>query len=310
MANPTPGQIIRARETGPTVSDDILGQFRAGLVRKVQNAIVYHRDNAADPSFEFYRVGVSDALSTQMGRLSAFTDFHDQRWWKKNGANLTLADAFGGPTLDLPNDGQVSQNMGDDVKGQVSFWDVNGGQGIDPNDAAANATRVGSVATEIMQHTYALTRVRRCNMITRMATTKVKWQSKTYPHTFTQNGKNYVADFKGDTLKRYEDLYGFAQQGSKSGMTHMADPFRGAPNGVVFGNTVYSDVMRGPRVDASGQGGGPDPKGVVVTAAGLIEVFQRMDGIWEAAKDYDAGVTIDYCHSSCHASCHSSRSRR
>lgn len=310
MANPTRGVEIRAKETGPTFSDDILGKFRSELVRKVQGAIVYHRDNAADPALEFYRLGVFDSLSTQLGRMAGFTDFHTERWWKKNGANLTMADAFGPPTLELPDDGQVAQNAGDSLVGQISFWDVNGGAGIDPTDGQANVSRVGSVATQIMQHTYALTRVRKCNMTTRMATTKVSWQSKTYPHTFNHNGKDYLAEFKGDQLKRYEDLYGFAQQSAYAGMTHMAEPFRGAPNGVVFGNTVYGDVIRGPRTDTANQGGGRDPYGVLITADNLIEVFNRMNNIWEAAKEYDAAVTIDYCHSSCHASCHSSRSRR
>ena len=305
MANPTKGNIISAKESAPAAYDDILGKFRMELVRKVESSIQFHTGNAADPTKTVYRMGISDAVNptpTDFTDLQVVDDI--PHYFQKNGAKLTLSDVLAGNTTILPDDGQVPENKGDLIDGQKSFWDVQGGSGIGPGSEASSVTT--SVAHAIAQHTGLLCRVRKGTIRERMATTKRKYNSKKYPKVF--DGVEIAA--KGDTLVTQEQWYTFVPQATKTGLTHFAEPFRSALQWQIFAQTVFGDPIREPRVDAGNQGGGPDKYGVGVSADGLVSVFERMKGVWEQAKEYNASVVLDYCHSSCHASCHSSRSRR
>ncbi len=312
MANPTPGQFVRAKESSPTAYDDILGKFRMELVRKVEQSIQYHRDNVADATKTFYRAGINDQDVnptpegfTGADSAAAATIDGVRYFVTKGGTKLALADIFGPGTTILPDDGQVPQNQGDRIDGQRSFWDVQGGGGIGPGADQASIT--SSVAHAIAEHTAILCRVRKVTIYERMGTTNKDWNSKTYPATF--EGKTVQA--KGDTLVQFEDLYKFGIQGTKVGLTHLNNPFQSALDWQIFGQTVYGDPLRTKVDDAGGNSPeGPQPYGEWITAQNLVTVFERMKGVWEQAKDYDARAIIDYCHSSCHASCHSSRSRR
>lgn len=308
MANPTKGKIITAKETSPTSYDDILGKFRSEVVRKIESSIQYHRDNAADPTKTFFRVGINDqeVNPTPPGFAGAENFNGVTYWFTKGGTKLAIADVFGPATAVLPDDGQVPQNQGDRVDGQRSFWDVQGGTGMGPG--AEDATVASSVGHAIYQHSKILCRIRKATISNRMAVTNKKWRSKSWPATF--EGKTVQA--KGDTLVQFEDLYTFSIQNSKTGITHLEDPFQSAPDWILFSNTVINDNIRGPYVDAGGNSptAGPDPKGVFISADTLVSVFGFVNQTWEEAKDYNASVLLDYCHTSCHASCHSSRGRR
>jgi hypothetical protein len=314
MTNPTPGEVVRAKETSPTAYDDTMGVFRQNLVRKVEGALQFHRDNAADASKTYYRMGFYDPVNMAIGPSAGFGGVQQINgtsfFFTKGGNKIALADLLGPPPPILTNDGQVPQNAGDRIDGQTSFWDINGGQGI--VDGSENATDVASLANAIIEHTKVLTRVRMADITERMATTSKNWNSKTYPATFSENGKTYTGQFKGDTIAQYEDLYTFSNTGSKSGMTFFVAPFQSAKNIDIFYQTVINDAIRGPRTDQTeeGEGGGPDPYGEYIYAQNIIDVFNRMDKIWEASKTKKASVLLDYCHSSCHTSCHSSRGRR
>ncbi len=302
--------IIRAKETNPTGYDDILGKFRQNFVRKVEGAIQYHRDNAADPAKEFYRVGFTDPVNIAKGPEYKFGGVQNINgvpyYFTKNNAKITMADLLGAPAPILTQDGQVPYNSGTVIDGQTSFWDVNGGMGI--IDGSEKQTDKTSVANAIINHTKVLMRVRMADIVERMGTTSKNWVSKTWPATF--EGKTVQA--KGDTLVQFEDLYGFPTTGSRSGLTFFVDPFQSAKDVDIFYQTIINDAIRGPRVDATetGEGGGEDPEGEIITAANIVGVFDRMDKLWEASKTRKATILLDYCHSSCHASCHSSRSRR
>lgn len=305
MANPTKGKVIIAKETTPTAYDDILGKFRMELVRKVEAAIQYHSGNAANPSKQVYRVGVFDSVNPSAPGFSGSISVDGiPHFFKKGGADIAVPDVLGGATTILPDDGQVPQNQGDRVDGQRSFWDIQGGGGLGPGAEQASVTT--SVAHAIAQHTGLLSRVRKGTIRERMGTTSKNWNSKHYPATF----EGVTIPAKGDTLVGFPQFYTFSTQSTRTGMTHFAEPFRSALAWQVFAQTVFGDPLRGPRTDSGNQGGGPDPYGVYITEAGLVQVFERMKGVWEQSKQYEASIVLDYCHTSCHASCHNSRSRR
>lgn len=306
MANPTKGSVVYAKETSPTAYDDILGKFRLEFVRKVEAAIQFHKDNAADPLKTVYRLGIADSQNPSPQGFSEVIPVNNvPHYFKKGGAKIVLTDVLGGPKSDLPDDGQVPQNSGDRVDGQRSFWDTNGGTGVGvPGTEAASIQ--SSVAHAIAMHTSAISKIRKGTITERMAITDRDYNSKTYPHTFD----GVEIPVKGDTLVTVEQWYTFSQQGSKSGITHFAEPFRSALDYITVSWTITGDPIRGPRIDSGGQGGGPDPKGAVIAADTLITVFERMKNIWLDSKNYTASIILDYCHTSCHASCHSSRSRR
>lgn len=305
MSNPTAGEIIRAKESNPTGYDDILGKFRGDFAKKVEQALQFHRDNAADPAKTTYRVGIGDPVNTAPSGYSNTQIIGGTPYYfKKGGQKITMADILGPPPPLLPNDGQVPQNAGDRIDGQVSFWDVQGGGGVGPG--AEVASDPSSVANAIYTHTKILTRVRVGVFTERMGTTSKKWKSKTYPATF----EGHTVQAKGDTLVQFEDLYTFSTVGSKSGLTFFNDPFQSSLDWQIFYQTVINDAIRGPRTDAAGNGGGEDPEGEIIYAANLVSVFDKMNKLWQTSKEKKATVILDYCHSSCHASCHSSRSRR
>lgn len=308
MVNPTPGQIIKAKEGSPTAYDDILGAFRQSLVRKVESTIQYHRDNVADAGRTFYRVGINDSVANPNlpGFGSPINIDGLAYFFQKSGAPLAISDVFGPPTTILPDDGQVPQNAGDRIDGQRSFWDTNGGTGVGgPGTASASITT--SVANAIAEHTKLLCRVRRAAITERMATTSKKWNSKTYPATF----EGVTVPAKGDNLSTFTQLYQFASQGTKDGIASFNDPLTSANLDFIVGQTMVLDRLRGKVVDAGGNSiDGPQETGEYITSANLRTVFDVMNNIWEQSKDRPARVVIDYCHTSCHASCHSSRSRR
>ncbi len=306
MANPTPNQIVRAKETTPTAFDDILGRFRQDFVKKVEASIQYHRDNAADPVKTVYRLGVSDSQNPTPAGFSEMIPINGTpHYFKKAGAKLTLQDVFGAASSVLTDDGQVPQNAGDRIDGQRSYWDTNGGGGVG-TPGTEGASIQSSVAHAIAMHTSAISKIRKGTITERMAITDRNYNSKEYPATFD----GVSIPVKGDTLVTVEQWYTFSQQGQKSGITHFAEPFRSALDYITVSWTITGDPIRGPRVDAAGQGGGPDPNGAVIATDTLNLVVQRMQNVWLDSKNYNASVILDYCHSSCHASCHSSRSRR
>lgn len=306
MANPQKGNIVYAKELSPTAYDDILGNFRVSFVRKVEAAIQYHKDNVADPLKTVYRLGVGDSQNPSPAGFSDVIPINSvPHYFKKGGAKLVLTDVFNGPKADLPDDGQVPQNQGDRIDGQRSFWDTNGGTGVGvPGTEAASIQT--SVAHAIAMHTSAISKIRKGTITERMAITDRDYNSKTYPATFD----GVEIPVKGDTLVTVEQWYTFSQQGQKAGITHFAEPFRSALDYNTVSWTIVSDPMRGPRIDAGGQGGGPDPMGVYIAKDTLDLVVSRMQQVWLESKNYTASVVLDYCHTSCHASCHNSRSRR
>lgn len=307
--NPKQGEIIKAKETASQEYDDILGLFRRDFVRNVESAIVYSLANAADVDKPVYRLGVSD-----LPNRPSIPDFGTTEvinsvpyFFSKNNAKLIMEDVFGPNTMVLPDDGQVPQNTGDLVTGQVSYFDVNGGNGLSES-TVVSASITDSVAHAIAQHTIMLSRVRKATIMYRMATTAKGWNSKTYPHTFESI---YTVQAKGDTLVQFEDLYTFPNIESKTGITSMADPFSSALEWIALAQSIASDLLRGPKEDENDLSeDGPDPYGVPIDSQNLKVMFNRMKALWEQSKEYNMNVILDYCHSSCHASCHKSRSRR
>lgn len=303
MKNPTQGQIILAKETTPQAYDDILGKFRDEFVRKVEQAIVYHEGNVlTGQTATFYRAGVVDSVNANP---PGYSDFLDGYWWKKGGNDIILTDVFSTLALNLPDDGQVPDQTGAEIFGQISYFDVNNGNPIVPGDESKN--KANSVASHIMMHTYAMSRVRLCTVLNRMAITNKKWVSTSWPATFEGQ---YTVQAKGDTLVQFPELYEFSNLNTFSGITHMSDPWYSATLFQVFSRTLVGDILRGPRLDPNGAGGGPDPYGELIAADTLIRLFDEMKRVWFQAKDITAKAVIDFCHTSCHASCHSSRSRR
>lgn len=316
--NPQKGEIIRAKETSANAYDDILGQYRRDFVRNVEASIQYSISNVPKSADQpTYKIGIYDSQLVQKPEMNQFSDTEIINnltyYFKKNGTGLVEGDVFGPATMVLPDDGQVPQNTGDLVDGQVSYFDVNDGAGLD-QAGVLGANRTSSVANAIAQHTILLTRVRKANILYRQAVTKVGWQSKHYPATFQGT---YTVPLKNDPVGGFVDgawkwpeLYQMQQQESKAGITSLVSPFSSALDWMVIAQTIGGDLLRGPREDPADVGPGPDEFGVFITADDLKTVFQRMKGLWEEAKEYNMSVVFDYCHTSCHASCHKSRSRR
>ncbi|AUZ94952.1 hypothetical protein FDI40_gp170 [Agrobacterium phage Atu_ph07] len=296
MANPTRGELIRARETSGGALDDILGKFREGFVNQVNSSIRWHRDNVPTISDQsLIGVYVYDPMNATPGGggfmpQSPGGDFGAAR-------NVgSIPAAFGPPSVDIPNGGQVPQTAGQVIEGQTVFAEVN--QDNPPN-SVISTSNPSSVANAVANYTSIMSRVRVINFIARFATTNQPFNSKSYPTTF--NGK--VMPFNGYNMGDITEWYTYGIFLNTRDYGSMAEPFRSAPEYVAILNTVFGDPISGP--SSNGQ-----QVGKYISADGLVTVFDRMKNMWYQSANVTASIGVDFCHSSCHASCHNSRSRR
>ncbi len=288
MVNPTRGEIITSREKDG-MNDDILGAFRVNFSDLVQATIQYHNQNikTLTGGAEVYKAYVFDPINpSSTGDVIPSppnSDFAAAR----EVANITAA--FDGPTVTLPNDGQVPQEPGQLIKGQAPFASVNQ---TSPG-TIMSTIRADSVAGVVANFTSLLSKVRVAKLAVRQVVSAIGDGQRSWPKYWGD-----VVFNSNEEIINYPQFYTYSVRQNITGIGHFAAPYFSVPPYVAQLNTTIQDMLAGP------------DNAKIVEAARLIMVFERMKVLYDQAKATPVYAVVDYCHSSCHFSCHSSRSRR
>lgn len=288
MADPSPGRIIRARQSDGTNSD-ILGNFRERFANAVSGTIQWHNQNITGltEGRPIYKAYIYDPMNQGVG--GGFVPEPPNGDFAPAREVGNIQNAFDGPSVELPNGGQVSQDLGGLVIGQTPFAQVD-----QSSPAAVMATqRADSVAGQVANFTSILSKVRMARIAVRLAVTNVGIQSRSWPVNF--NGETIYQD---QDLSPFTGWYNYSMRQDIAGIGNFAAPFYSIPPYVSALNTTIQDMLAGPN------------NAQVIAADKLNAVYDRMRALYEQARGIAVYAVIDYCHSSCHASCHGSRSRR